>query len=814
MSWLSLGLGYILLYAIAIVALADFPLVRAWLGPLASLAAAGAVIGVVYRRRREWAGCQRLFWLAFAVGMGTWIAGHIGWIYGSLIAGHDQYWINWHTVFSFCGGAAPLIALLARPHRGARRNAYAVTAIDIATVAVVVGFVVTYFILIPHIDPAAAEAGWTSLLVLAQAQRLLMLTGMVAAAVVARGLPWAATYWRLAGALFLGNVLRAVLNVALEQGTYDQGSLLDLAWIVPYIGYAWAAAEAPASDLSESKALERPASQPWLITGAVATVPLIGYGVHFVWPLSQTVDAARVLGTTLTIVVGLALVTIRMIVQRTELRRADERVRLLAAVTEHTKDLVLIVTADGGFEDANDEFLDATGYSRKELAGTSLTDLLASGMSRVRREIGQAVAAGGVWRGTLVRRRKDGTTFPAACTVVAIRDEVGEVTHFVGVERDISDEMKMREQLIHTERLAAMTEVVAGVAHEVNNPLQAILGCTELLLENTQGEVRRDLEIVRGEAIRAGQIVRNLLSFVRRGTGERCPLDLNEIVQSTVALRAYHLQQVGTALDVVCHGEPLPVNGNQEELRQALLNLLLNAEHAIKSSGHGSRIAVSTWADPRGATVQVSDDGPGIPLAHRRRIFEPFFTTKDVGEGTGLGLSIALGIALSHGGTLEFAPGPTGGASFRLILPRWLEQARGLTLETEGGPRDVPRSALVIEDDEAIRVLLTRLLERRGYRVAQAADGRGGLEALDRVIPDLVICDVRMPRLSGPEFHAEAVRMHPELARRFLLMTGDTARGDAEAFARDAGIPLLHKPFSAADLDTVLRALAATSHHT
>jgi PAS domain S-box-containing protein len=806
MSWLSLGLGYVFFYAIAVLALAEFPQVRAWLGAAAQVGAAVAVIVVVYQRRRDWRGCQRLFWLAIVVGMVTWIVGHLGWTYGALIEGRER-WIGWHTVFSFCGGAAPLIALLARPHRGPRQSAYAVTAIDIAAFAVVAGFVVTYFILLPHLDPLAASAGWTSLLVLAQVQRLLMLAGIVVAALVARGLPWAATYWRLAAALALGNILRASLNVALVNGAYEPGSLFDLTWIVPYLGFAWAAAEAPASDPAAGKALERPPSDPWLITGAVALVPLIGYGVHLVWPLSETVDALRVLGTTLTIVVGLALITIRMIVQRTELRRSDERVRLLAAVAEHTKDLVLIVRADGSFEDANDAFLSATGYTRAELAGRSLEDLLAPGLGGVRRQIREAVAAGGVWRGTLVRRCKDGTTFPAACTVAPIRDEVGAITHFVGVERDVSDEMRMREQLIHTERLAAMSEVVAGVAHEINNPLQAILGCTELLLDHTQGEVRQDLGIVRGEAIRAGMIVRNLLSFVRRGTGERHTLDLNEIARSTASLRAYHLQQTGVVLDVVCHPEPLPIHASPDEIRQALLNLLLNAEHAIRDSGRGTRIAVSTWAEPRGAVVQVTDDGPGVPPENRARIFEPFFTTKDVGEGTGLGLSIALGIALAHGGTLEFAPEPGGGASFRLVLPPWSDLSRA----TSAARSLRAHAALVVEDDEAIRALLTRLLERRGYQVAQAADGREALAEVERLAPDLVICDVRMPRMSGPEFHAHALRAWPGLAGRFVLMTGDTARDDAEAFARAAGMPLLRKPFSAIDLDTALRALAISS---
>ena len=230
------------------------------------------------------------------------------------------------------------------------------------------------------------------------------------------------------------------------------------------------------------------------------------------------------------------------------------------------------------------------------------------------------------------------------------------MTHFVGVERDISEELRLRDQLVHSERLSAIGELVAGVAHEINNPLQTIVGCVELMLEDRPdaAAIRRDLEIVRREAARAGQIVRNLLSFVRRSTPDRVTADLNgdrrapPWICANIHLRAaqHHDRRA------VCVRAVLMAMVNRDEIQQLFLNLLLNAEHAMTASGGPGTIR----ADDRLGEAPSRRDcrrGPGISPELRGRIFEPFFTTKQVGEGTGLGLSISHGIAYAHGGTLD-----------------------------------------------------------------------------------------------------------------------------------------------------------------
>jgi two-component system NtrC family sensor kinase len=309
------------------------------------------------------------------------------------------------------------------------------------------------------------------------------------------------------------------------------------------------------------------------------------------------------------------------------------------------------------------------GYSRAELASLHFADLIERGMERLRDHITGVVKERGIWRGTLLRRRQDGSTFPAACTVVALKDSSDVLTHFVHVERDITEELQLRDQLVHSERLSAVGELVSGVAHEINNPLQTIIGCVELMLDDQKDpQGRRDLEVVRKEAARAAQIVRNLLAFVRRSAPDRVSADLNQIAKAVVDLRQYHLEQWDIQLKVEYAPVPLPVLVNREEIQQIILNLVLNAEQAITGSNERGTITIRAYASGRHHIVEVTDDGPGINAELRGRVFEPFFSTKEVGQGTGLGLSISHGIASAHGGSLELCPSEVG-ACFRLALP-------------------------------------------------------------------------------------------------------------------------------------------------
>ena len=798
--YLSIAIGYVIVYACLGWALRDSPLLLSLFGNAGLLAPAVAVCAIVARRRRHWAGCQRLFWDTFAIGIGLWVIGHLGWAFEQIVLGRHS-WLQWHTLFSLCGGIGPLIALLARPHAGVRRDAVGSVGLVIGSYGLLAVFIYTYFVLVPSVVPGPTDPQAT-LLTLVQVNRALLFLATLTVMLVARRTPWRRAYACLAIGTGIGFFLRIITSLAIMRGQYQTGTLYDMAWIAPFLCYAGAALLAPDSPTT-SEAVEVPsrAVHPAIVALPVFLIPLIGYSFLYFQPLGGAGDSFRALLTGLVTVAGLGLMTLRLAAQGGELQRADARMRLLAAATEQAGDLILITRADGGVELANDAFVRALGYSRQELSRLGFADLVEQGFGSLGQHIRAEIRERGIWRGTLARHRRDGSTFPAACAVVALRDGAGEITHFVATERDISQELKLRDQLVHSERLSAIGELVAGVAHEINNPLQTIIGSVELLLDSAPDPGSRpDLEVVRREAARAGQIVRNLLSFVRRSAPNRTSTDLNDIVRSVVELRGYHLQQHDITLKTELQANPAHVLVNREEIQQIILNLILNAEQAMLAAGHGRTITIRTLSGSGDHMVEVADDGPGVGAEMRGRIFEPFFTTKEVGKGTGLGLSISHGIASAHGGSLALCQdGP--GACFRLALPAHAVAAPSALV---AAPRARLRRVLVVDDEAPIRKLVARLLTRQGFEVLEADTAPAALRIADATPVSLVLCDVRLPGMSGMDLYRALSARHPELEQAIVFITGDRAMLDIDDAFRH--VPVLAKPFSAADLQTVLAA--------
>ncbi len=798
MRHLLIGLSYIVTYALLGQALRDHPLAHAIFGNLFLLVPPLATCAAILWRRRHWVGCHRLFWDTFAIGLGLWVIGHGGWLYETYVHQH-QSWVQWHTLFSLCGGIGPLIALFARPHRGARPYALAKVSFLLASYGLLAVFIYAYFVLIPPLVPGAGNAEVT-LLELVQLNRALLFACFAGAMVMARRTAWFETYRWLAIGTGAGSLLRIFTSMAIARGAYQTGTVYDLAWIVPFLCYLAAVFVAPPSPVTrEADMPVRPLHAAFSLV-PVFLVPLIGYGTIFIQPLAGSGDSLRAMLTGFVTVAGLGLLTLRLATQGGELQRADARMRLLAAATEQTADLILITGVNGAIEHANDAFVRALGFSRDELTGMKFSDLMERGFATLGTHIAAAVKEKGIWRGTVMRRRRDGSTFPASCTVAGLKDATtGAITHYVGVERDISDEVRLRDQLVHSERLSAIGELVAGVAHEINNPLQTIIGSVELLIEERPSPAMlRDLELVRREGMRAGQIVRNLLSFVRRSTPDRAPADLNDIVSTTVKLREFHLQQQNIAVTMALHETPLTVLANREEIQQIVLNLLLNAEQAMELSGRGRQISLRTFPAGRQYVLEVADDGPGVDPEVRGRIFEPFFTTKEVGEGTGLGLSISHGIAAAHGGALELCDGDDG-ACFRLAMPAHVET---VAAPARASAEARALRALIVEDEVPIRKLLVRLLERRGFDVVEADSGAAAVAIAAGAPLALVLCDVRMPGMSGPEVYRALSAKNPTIGRTFVFITGDKSALQVE----DAlpHVPVLEKPFTATDLQAVL----------
>ena len=354
-------------------------------------------------------------------------------------------------------------------------------------------------------------------------------------------------------------------------------------------------------------------------------------------------------------------------------------------------------------------------------------------------------------------------------------------------------------QLVQAAKMSALGQLVSGVAHELNNPLSVIVGYGQLLLaREVPTAVLRPIELMVSQADRMAKIVRNLLLFARQRPAERTTVNINEVLEQTLALRLNQLTVSGIAVEKkLARGLP-SVMADPHQLEQVFLNLLLNAEQAMLEGKTGGRIILNTTVSRDGRMVhaEVIDDGPGIPQEALPHVFEPFFSTKPVGSGTGLGLSVSYGIVEEHGGHLVVESRPAR-TVFRLELPV-AQSAAAQRAAPQGSPMIVTgegRIALVVEDEASVLDLIVTILTQTGWRVDVATGGREGLERVRNQSYHLIVSDIRMPDGDGETFYKAAVQDDPALGQRFIFITGDTANREAFSFLKDAGVLILEKPF-------------------
>jgi len=376
----------------------------------------------------------------------------------------------------------------------------------------------------------------------------------------------------------------------------------------------------------------------------------------------------------------------------------------------------------------------------------------------------------------------------------------------VVIIEDHTETRRLQEHLIQSEKLTAIGQLIAGVAHELNNPLASVLGFADYLVESgdVPAHLAQPLKVIQQEAQRAAVIVKNLLTFARRQERGRRPLAIGTVLERTVALLRNQL--LGLHVEIALGVEPdLPdVDADPNQLLQVFLNLVNNAAQAIASTGRpgGGGIVVEARRRLEGVAVDVTDDGPGIAEELHQRVFEPFFTTKAEGEGTGLGLSICLGIVKEHGGRILLRSCPGQGATFTVELPA--AHAPGPVVAAPDAPVPGSGRILLVDDEPHILHYMRATLEAWGHRVDVATDGEQAVARAREGGYDLIVTDVRMPNLGGRELYERLSREAPAAAARVVFSTGDTVRDDTMAFLERAGRPVLHKPFKLAELRQVL----------
>jgi two-component system NtrC family sensor kinase len=368
---------------------------------------------------------------------------------------------------------------------------------------------------------------------------------------------------------------------------------------------------------------------------------------------------------------------------------------------------------------------------------------------------------------------------------------------------------KTQEQLIQSEKMAAMGELVSGVAHEINNPLFTAMGYAELLTYDfvDDSEKKEKLGHIVASIERARTIMKDLLKFGRKENVEKDTIDVNDVIHQTVALREYEFKvnDINVKFDLQ---KDLPViKANFVRLQQVMLNLINNAEHAINEQGSGGTIKLRTIFNKtrKKVIIEVSDNGKEIPQDVIGQIFDPFFTTKDVGKGTGLGLSMTYGIIRDHDGEINVRSSKNW-KTFVISLPP-AEKEESVTEEKSPEKSEITahgESILVVDDEPVIVNLLEDFFKRKGFTVMTAESGSEALSKLNESDVELIITDIKMPEMDGKKFYNEIKDSKPELLSKLLFITGDTMNSETRAFLKDIKGNYLRKPFSFEEITQVI----------
>ncbi len=499
------------------------------------------------------------------------------------------------------------------------------------------------------------------------------------------------------------------------------------------------------------------------------------------------------------------------------LRLTAELSKLSLAV-EQGSFLLIITDIDGRIEYVNPHFVKTTGYSLDEIVGKTPAVLKSGEASpEFYEEIWRTILSGEAWNGEFKNRKKNGEPYSVLASISPLRDDLGVITHFLGVQTDITRQKEIETQLAQAQKMEVVGQLVSGVAHDFNNLLTGVMGYSELALEQAgdNQSLREDLTEVRKAGESASMLTQQLLAFSRQQMLRPEILDLNAVLVSTENLLR---QTVTEEIELVTTREPELglARVDPAQIQQILLNLAVNARDAMP---HGGQFRVETantevgreFVDEqvtvrpgRYVMLTVSDTGVGMTEQVRKRIFEPFFTTKELGRGTGLGLATVYGIVKQSGGYIWVDSQLGKGTEFRVFLPRVEGVAAELeTVEAGPAPPRGVETILLVEDDKVVRTLAELVLTGAGYRVVMAENPAMAIARWKDGTIDLLVTDIVMPGMNGVDLADSFTSKQPGL--KVLYMSGYAAQSVIENKLADPDTPFMSKPFKVADLLSKVR---------
>ncbi len=483
------------------------------------------------------------------------------------------------------------------------------------------------------------------------------------------------------------------------------------------------------------------------------------------------------------------------------IRESEEKWRNLF---ESSKDVIYLSTKEGRFIDINRTGEELLGYTRDLLLEIQLDDIYKYPRDR-ESLMRKLVREGFVKDYEVILKKKNGELVDCLITATARKDDDGDISSIQGIIRDVSDAKRMGERILQMEKLSSLGGILSGVAHELNNPLTAIIGNAQLLTrKEIPSEYKEKLETIQKESIRCTKIVSGLLAFAREHKPERKILNINDIIMESCKLREYELRVDNVAIKLDLAADLPETAVDPFQFQQVFINLINNAHDALINKKGGTVTIGSRYMDGE-VRIEFTDNGDGIPEENRKKIFDPFFTTKEVGKGTGLGLSIIYGIVAEHGGMIEVESKAGEYTKFIIELPVVRHVEPIVTHERKVLNKPAGNmTILIVDDEDTLREMITETLTGEGYFVESTNNGLKAVEILKKGKFDAVISDIKMPTMGGKELYAYLVNQNPDLAKRIIFITGDVLGQETQQFLNITGNRYIEKPFEIQDILVVL----------